>query len=159
MSLWNFIKKKILRSSDETVIEEQNIKPVVLIEPRAINNYVVSLCEQMIETTKELDEIRKEYDEVTAYLNDITIVEGLEGELAGSAPVGICLFGNSQVQQGWPFIQPTDPQELEIIGEQAKQNNNHVLAIATNAIGVVQADNLAEAISKVLTIIDEARKL
>lgn len=48
---------------------------------------------------------------------------------------------------------------LEIIGEQAKQNNNHVLAIATNAIGVVQADNLAEAISKVLTIIDEARKL
>ena len=36
---------------------------------------------------------------------------------------------------------------LEIIGEQAKQNNNHVLAIATNAIGVVQADNLAEAIS------------
>lgn len=48
---------------------------------------------------------------------------------------------------------------LEIIGEQEKQNNNHVLAIATNAIGVVQADNLAEAISKVLTIIDEARKL
>ena len=48
---------------------------------------------------------------------------------------------------------------LKIIGEQAKQNNNHALAITTNAIGLLQADSLAEAISKVLTIIDEARKL
>ena len=48
---------------------------------------------------------------------------------------------------------------LELIGESAKQNNNHALAITTNALGLLQADNLADAISKVLTIIDEARKL
>ena len=48
---------------------------------------------------------------------------------------------------------------LEIIGKGAKQSNNHALAITTNAIGLLQADSLAEAISKVLTIIDEARKL
>ena len=48
---------------------------------------------------------------------------------------------------------------LKIIGEQAKQNNNHASAITTNAIGLLQADSLAEAISKVLTIIDEAHKV
>ena len=48
---------------------------------------------------------------------------------------------------------------LEIIGERAKQGNNHALAITTNALGLLQADSLAEAISKVLTIIDEAYKV
>lgn len=48
---------------------------------------------------------------------------------------------------------------LEIIGERAKQSNNHVLAITTNALGLLKADSLAEAISKVLTIIDEAYKV
>lgn len=44
-------------------------------------------------------------------------VEGLEEELAKSAPVDVCLFEDSRVQGG-PYILPTDPQDVEIIGEQ-----------------------------------------
>ena len=49
-------------------------------DPLSIKNQVVNLCEQIIETSKELEEVRREYDQVTAYLNDIQIVEGLGGE-------------------------------------------------------------------------------
>ncbi len=80
MSFFDLFKKKKNKTIEETVVAEENIQPVLLTNPRAINNYVVSLCEQMIEVSKELEGIRKEYDEVTAYLNDITVVEGLEGE-------------------------------------------------------------------------------
>ena len=48
---------------------------------------------------------------------------------------------------------------LELVGEQASQSNNHVWSIATNALGLLQADNLVEAIFKVLKIIDEAQKI
>lgn len=48
-------------------------------DPLSIKNHVVNLCEQMIEISRELDDVRHEYEQVTAYLNDIQIVEGLEG--------------------------------------------------------------------------------
>ena len=51
-----------------------------LDDPTAIKNHVVNLCEQMIDISRELDDVRHEYEQVTAYLNDIQIVEGLEGE-------------------------------------------------------------------------------
>lgn len=50
-----------------------------LDDPTAIKNHVVNLCEQMIDISRELDDVRHEYEQVTAYLNDIQIVEGLEG--------------------------------------------------------------------------------
>lgn len=34
----------------------------------------------MIEISHEMEDVRKEYEQVTAYFNDISIVEGLEGE-------------------------------------------------------------------------------
>lgn len=43
-------------------------------------DYVVNLCEQMIEISRTIDDVRGEYDKVTAQLNDIQIVEGLEGK-------------------------------------------------------------------------------
>lgn len=46
---------------------------------------------------------------------------------------------------------------LELIAHQASQSNNKPLAITANALGLLHADNLAEAISKVLTIISESR--
>ena len=49
-------------------------------DPLSIKNHVVHICEQMIEISREIDDVRQEYDQVTAYLNDIQIVEGLEGE-------------------------------------------------------------------------------
>lgn len=75
---WLFKRKKNTQPNIE--IEEENIKPVELKDPASIGNYVVNLCEQMIDISKEMDEIRREYDQVTAYLNDIQIVEGLGGE-------------------------------------------------------------------------------
>lgn len=61
-------------------VAEENIQPVILTDPKAINNYVIGLCEQMIEISREMEEVRGEYDHVTNYLNDITVVEGLEGD-------------------------------------------------------------------------------
>lgn len=80
MSFFDLFKKKKSKPVEESLVAEENIQPVVLTETRAINNYVVSLCEQMIEISKEIQEVRREYDEVTSYLNDITVVEGIEGE-------------------------------------------------------------------------------
>ncbi len=77
MSFWDLFKRKKKQNIE---IQEENIQPVVLTDPKAINNYVISICEQMIEVSKEMEEVRREYDQVTAYLKDITIVEGLEGE-------------------------------------------------------------------------------
>ncbi len=75
---WLFKRKKKTQSNIE--VKEENIKPVELKEPTAIKNYVIDICEQMIDISKEMDEVRREYDQVTSYLNDIQIVEGLEGE-------------------------------------------------------------------------------
>ena len=49
-------------------------------DPLSIKNHVVHICEQMIDISREIDDVRQEYERVTAYLNDIQIVEGLEGE-------------------------------------------------------------------------------
>ncbi len=76
MSFLDLFRRK--KNKKKEVIEE-NIKPVVLTDQPAINHYVINLCEQMIDISRELEGMRKEYDQVTAYLNDITIVEGLEG--------------------------------------------------------------------------------
>lgn len=76
---------KIFRRRKKTNIEdiqisEEAIKPVELKDPESIRNYVINVCEQMIDISKEMDDVRREYDRVTSYLNDIQIVEGLEGE-------------------------------------------------------------------------------
>lgn len=76
---WLFKKRK-KKIEPVAEIQEEDIKPVVLTEPAAIQNYVLDICEQMIEISKEIDEIRRDYDQVTNYLNDIQIVEGLGGE-------------------------------------------------------------------------------
>ncbi len=76
---WLFKKKK--KSKREVLeIQEEDIKPVFLTDPVAIQNYVIGVCEQMIDVSKEMEEVRREYDQVTNYLNDIQIVEGLGGE-------------------------------------------------------------------------------
>lgn len=77
---WLFKRKKKKVNIDESNISEEEIKPIELTDQASIRNYVINLCEQMIDISKEMDEVRKEYDRVTAHLNDIQIVEGLEGE-------------------------------------------------------------------------------
>ena len=70
---WLFKRKKKTQTNIE--FQEENIKPVELKDPTAIINYVIDLCEQMIDISRELDDVRKEYEQVTSYLNDIQIVE------------------------------------------------------------------------------------
>jgi len=61
--------------------EEIYINDEALSDPPSIRKHVISLCEQMIDISRELDDVRQEYDRVTAYLNDIQIVEELGGDL------------------------------------------------------------------------------
>ena len=75
---WLFKRKKKPQQNIE--VQEEEIKPVELKDSASIRNYVINVCEQMIDISREMDDVRREYDRVTAYLNDIQIVEGLEGE-------------------------------------------------------------------------------
>lgn len=75
---WLFKRKKKPQPNIE--VQEENIKPVELRDSASIRNYVINVCEQMIDISREMDDVRREYDRVTAYLNDIQVVEGLEGE-------------------------------------------------------------------------------
>ncbi|MGN1156057.1 MAG: hypothetical protein ACI4TK_07765 [Agathobacter sp.] len=77
MSFLDLFRRK---KKPNNVTVEENIQPVVLTDPKAINHYVIELCEQMIDISKEMEEVRQEYANVTAYFNDVSIVEGLEGE-------------------------------------------------------------------------------
>lgn len=77
---WLFKRKKKKVNIEEAAISETTIKPVELKDHAAIRNHVVTLCEQMIDISKDMEDVRREYDRVTSYLNDIQIVEGLEGE-------------------------------------------------------------------------------
>ena len=80
---WLFKRKKKKVNIEEAAISETTIKPVELKDHAAIRNHVVTLCEQMIDISKDMEDVRREYDRVTSYLNDIQIVEGLEGEQKG----------------------------------------------------------------------------
>lgn len=74
-------KRYIEREYMEFQDEDYYVNDEALKDPASIKKHVISLCEQMIEISRELDDVRHEYDKVTAYLNDIQVVEGLGGDL------------------------------------------------------------------------------
>ena len=80
MSFFDWLFKRKKKPQPNIEVQEENIKPVELRDSASIRNYVINICEQMIDISREMDDVRREYDIVTAYLNDIQIVEGLEGE-------------------------------------------------------------------------------
>lgn len=74
-------KKRTIHREYMEIPEDSYYGTVDSIEdPLSIKNHVVHICEQMIDISREIDDVRQEYDQVTAYLNDIQIVEGLQGE-------------------------------------------------------------------------------
>ena len=77
MSLVSWVKGLFNRNRYEYEDEELTSRSN---EPTDIKHYVINLCEQMIDVSRELEEVRAEYDKVTSYLNDIQIIEGIEGE-------------------------------------------------------------------------------
>ncbi len=60
-------------------------------------NYVVDLCEQMISTSKELEDARAEYQLVTDYLNDIQIIEELTE--AEKKPIAECAMHVAKLEK------------------------------------------------------------
>ena len=48
--------------------------------PHKVEHFVIERLEQMIETTKEIEDEKAEYKVVTSYLNDIQTLEGLTEE-------------------------------------------------------------------------------
>lgn len=73
---WLFGKK---RKKIKEAVEEPTVS-VDIKDEKAVESYVLNLCEQMIDISKEMEEVRLEYKQVGAHLNDIQIVESLEGE-------------------------------------------------------------------------------
>lgn len=74
MSFLNWFKRKKKKN-----IQEQTVEPVVLQDATSIQEYVVTLCEQMMELLQSIEEVKRDYEIVTAYLNDIQIIENTEG--------------------------------------------------------------------------------
>lgn len=72
----NFKKNK----SEEIKEFEDRIRSIELSEPKKNEYYVVDLCEQMIDASKEYESAKKEYDLVTNYLSDIQAIEDMQGE-------------------------------------------------------------------------------
>lgn len=79
MGFLNWFKKKKQKKIEQEIIEDA-IKPAELKDPTDIKHYMINLCEQMIDISKEMEEIRHEYEVVTAQLNDIQRVESLPKE-------------------------------------------------------------------------------
>lgn len=73
-------KKRYIQREYMEVQDDYYVRDEIMSDPNSIKNHVVNLCEQMIDISRELDDVRHEYDQVTAYLNDIQVVEGLGGE-------------------------------------------------------------------------------
>ena len=58
---WLFKHKKKKVNIEEAAISETTIKPVELKDHAAIRNHVVTLCEQMIDISKDMEDVRREY--------------------------------------------------------------------------------------------------
>lgn len=65
-------KKKAGNSGNEF---EERIRSIELSEPKKNEYYVVELCEQIVDASKEYESAKKEYDLVTNYLSDIQTIE------------------------------------------------------------------------------------
>ena len=68
-----FRKKK--KSEEVNDGFEERIRSIELTEPKKNEYYLVNLCEQMIDASKEYESAKKDYDLVTNYLSDIQMIE------------------------------------------------------------------------------------
>ena len=76
---------------------EDSERTLHLTEPKNAASYVVDLCEQMIDVSKNIEGIRQEYQMVTSYLTDIQIIEELTE--AERAPIEACAQHVSQLEK------------------------------------------------------------
>lgn len=69
-----FFSKRKKKSSSKNAFEDR-IRSIELSEPKKNEYYVVDLCEQMVDASREYENAKKEYDLVTNYLSDIQAIE------------------------------------------------------------------------------------
>lgn len=75
-----FFSKKRKKKSEEVDKFEERIRSIELSEPQKNEYYVVELCEELIEASKEYESAKQEYDLVTNYLSDIQTIEDFQEE-------------------------------------------------------------------------------
>ena len=80
-----------------TLETENSERTLHLTEPENAAGYVVDLCEQMIDVSKNIEGIRQEYQMVTSYLTDIQIIEELTE--AERTPIEACAQHVSQLEK------------------------------------------------------------
>ena len=80
-----------------TLETENSERTLHLTEPENAASYVVDLCEQMIDVSKNIEGIRQEYQMVTSYLTDIQIIEELTE--AERTPIEACAQHVSQLEK------------------------------------------------------------
>ena len=78
--MWPFSKKKKKRKVEKEYIPDGLFLEQEELSSDKTKHHVVDLCEQIIESSRELDDAKSEYVMVTNYLNDIEIVENLPEE-------------------------------------------------------------------------------
>jgi len=80
----SFLQRLFGRKKEKTIerehLIEEEISPVELKNEQDSENYVYNLCEQMIDISREMEDIRQEYKKVSSYLADIQVVESVMGE-------------------------------------------------------------------------------
>lgn len=76
----SFFKKRKKKNIEQDNIIENFDLSFENLNPDRTRHHVVDLCEQIIDSARELDDARSEYVMVTNYLNDIEIVENLPKE-------------------------------------------------------------------------------
>lgn len=82
--MWPFSRRKNKNKKvDLSLLPEELLIDPSLQSTEKTKHHVVDLCEQIIDSSRELDDARSEYLMVTNYLNDIEVVENLPKEKRG----------------------------------------------------------------------------
>jgi hypothetical protein len=76
-SKWDADEDAYEQSSYAALQSENIVRELHLSDKTQAKNYVVDLCEQMIDTSRDLEDAKAEYQLVTNYLTDIQIIEEL----------------------------------------------------------------------------------
>ena len=91
--------------ADFQEIREHLVEPEETDNPEKVEHYAIDCCEQMIETSKELEDQKAEYRVVTSYLNDIEVLENLpeEEKLRAMTMKNICMGMVDSNERGITF--------------------------------------------------------
>lgn len=106
----------------ENIVTELNQSQAVQTK-----NYVVDLCEQMINTSRDLQDAKEEYQLVTSYLKDVQIIEDLEEDI--KKPLTECASYVSKLEQQRTDFLKTERRISDTQFEQMQEEEEHLPGI------------------------------